>query len=165
MTALAQMAVARAGADLAFESTIDCREALTGADFVIVVAPIGGLAARELDLEIPARFGIFTAGGETVGPAAMMRGFRHIPVLVDICHELEELSPDTWLFCYTNPTTPVLMAMERESDIKKVCLCTCSATLRRADYWASKIGVDADDLVVPVLVGRLNHCARSSVSV
>jgi alpha-galactosidase len=159
MTAVAQMTVDRTGADLTFESTSDRREALTGADFVIVVAPIGGLAARELDLEIPARYGIFTAGGETVGPAAMMRGFRHIPVLVDICHELEELSPEAWLFSYTNPTTPVMMAMECESDIKKVCLCTCSAMLRQADYWATKIGMDADDLVVPVLVGGLNHCA------
>ena len=159
MTAVAHMAVAQAGVDLTFESTVDRREALTGADFVIVVAPIGGIAARELDLEIPARHGIFTAGGETVGPAVMMRGFRHIPVLVDICHELEELSPDAWLFSYTNPTTPVIMAMERESDIKKVCLCTCSAMLRKADYWAKKSGIDAHDLVVPVLVGGLNHCA------
>jgi len=113
MRAVAQLSVAQAGVDLTFESTTDRREALVGADFVIVVAPVGGYTMRELDLEIPARYGIFTMGGETVGPAAMMRAFRHIPVLVDICHELEDLSPDAWLFSYTNPTAPVLMAMER----------------------------------------------------
>jgi alpha-galactosidase len=159
MRAVAQLAVAQAGADLTFESTTDRGEALVGADFVIVVAPVGGYTMRELDLEIPARYGIFTMGGETVGPAAMMRAFRHIPVLVDICHELEELSPDAWLFSYTNPTAPVLMAMERESSVKKACLCTCSAVARDPHYLAHKIGVAPGDLAMPPLVGGLNHCA------
>jgi len=159
MRAVAQRSVAQVGADLLFESTTDRREALAGADFVIVVAPVGGYTMRELDLEIPAQYGIFTMGGETVGPAAMMRAFRHIPVLVDICHELEELSPDAWLFSYTNPTAPVLMAMERESPIKKACLCTCSAVARDPHYLAHKIGVAPGDLAMPPLVGGLNHCA------
>jgi alpha-galactosidase/6-phospho-beta-glucosidase family protein len=46
---------------------------------------------------------------------------RHIPVLVDICREMEEVAPDAWLFSYTNPGTCVMMALERVSSIKRRC--------------------------------------------
>jgi alpha-galactosidase len=159
MHGLARVAVSQAGADLTFKSTTDRRKALDGADFVIVVAPVGGYLMRENDLEIPARYGVYTLGGETVGPAVLMRAFRHAPLLLDICHELEELSPDAWLFSYTNPAGPVLMAMEWESDVKKAFLCTCSAIPRRASFLAQQAGVEPDELAMPAIVGGLNHCA------
>jgi len=159
MGTLARLAVDRAGVDLKFTSTVNRRDALAGADFVIMVAPVGGLDMRENDLEIPAKHGIFTMGGETVGPAAMLRAFRHVPVLVDICHEMEELSPDAWLFSYTNPATPALMALERVSAVKKAFLCTCSAMVRRPGFLAKQVGVSAKELVAPAIVGGLNHCA------
>jgi alpha-galactosidase len=158
MDAVARRLVARCGADLRIESTDDRRQALAGADFVITSIAVGGFDMYEFDLEIPARYGIFTMGGETVGPGGLMNACRHVPVLVDICHEMEQVAPDGWLFCYTNPDTCVMMAMERVSPIKKVALCTCSAIPRHADKLARETGLPADDLVVPALAGGLNHC-------
>ena len=158
MEAVARRFVAQAEADLKIESTTSRRQALTGADFVIVSVAVGGFDMYECDLEIPARYGIFTLGGETVGPGGLMNACRHIPVLVDICHELEELSPQAWLFCYTNPDTCVMMAMERVSPIKKVALCTCSAIPSHAEKLARETGLAAEDLVVPAPAGGLNHC-------
>jgi alpha-galactosidase len=158
MEAVTQRLVAQAGADLKIESTVNRREALTGAHFVIAAIAVGGPDMYERDLEIPARYGIFTMGGETVGPGGLMNACRHIPVLVDMCHELEEVAPDAWLFSYTNPDTCVMMAMERVSPIKKVALCTCSAIPRHADKLARETGLPADDLVVPAPAGGLNHC-------
>lgn len=159
MDSVARKLVAEKEASLRIQSTLDRRGALKEADFVIMVAPIGGFEMREVDLEIPARYGIYTLGGETVGPAGMMRAFRHIPVMVEICHELEEISPKAWLLSYCNPTTPLLMAMERVSDLKKACLCTCSAILQRPHRLGELAGVTAEDLSWPPLVGGLNHCA------
>jgi alpha-galactosidase/6-phospho-beta-glucosidase family protein len=159
MCGLARFAARQAGADLSFESTVNRRDALKDADFVVVVAPVGGIEMRAQDLEIPARYGIYTMGGETVGPATMFRAFRHVPLFLDVCRELEELSPDAWLFSYTNPATPVLMAIERRSAVKKVFLCTCSAMARRPGFLARKAGVEPDELAMPAIVGGLNHCA------
>jgi alpha-galactosidase len=158
MEAVARRLVAQSGADLEIESTDNRRQALTGADFVIASIAVGGFDMYEFDLEIPARYGIFTMGGETVGPGGLMNACRHIPVLVDICHEMERVAPDAWLFCYTNPDTCVMMAMERVSPIKKAALCTCSAIPRYADKLARETGLPADDLLVPALAGGLNHC-------
>jgi alpha-galactosidase len=158
MEAVAQRLVTHAGADLKVESSTNRREALTATDFVLVNIAVGGSDMYECDLEIPARYGIFTMGGETVGPGGLMSACRHIPVLVDICCELEEVSPNAWLFNYTNPDTCVMMAMERVSTIKKVALCTCSAMPRHAEKLARETGLPAEDLVVPALAGGLNHC-------
>ena len=158
MEAVAKRLVAQAGVDLQIESTVNRREALTGADFVIASIAVGGFDMYECDLEIPARYGIFTLGGETVGPGGLMNACRHVPVLVDICREMEEVAPDGWLFSYTNPDTCVMMAMERVSAVEKVALCTCSSIPRHADKLARETGLPAEDLVVPAPAGGLNHC-------
>jgi alpha-galactosidase len=158
MGAAVRRLVSQTGIDLTIESTLDRREALSGADFVIVTAVVGGFDMYECDLEIPARYGVFTEGGETVGPGGMMSAFRHIPLLLDICRELEEVAPDAWLFCYTNPENIVMRALERESAIKKVCLCTAGSVPRWSGQLAQVTGLEAADLVVPALVGGLNHC-------
>jgi alpha-galactosidase len=158
MTAVARKLVAQSGADLKIESATNRRQALSGTDFVIVSIAMGGFDMYECDLEIPARYGIFTLGGETVGPGGLMNACRHIPVLVEICRELEEVAPDAWLFNYTNPDTCVTMAMERVSSIKKVALCTCSSIPRHPERLARETGLPAEDLVTPVPVGGLNHC-------
>jgi alpha-galactosidase len=158
MEAVAKRFVTQAGADLKIESTVNRREALTGADFVIASIAVGGFDMYECDLEIPARYGIFTMGGETVGPGGLMNACRHIPVLVDICHEMEEVAPDAWLFSYTNPDTCVMMAIERVSTIETVALCTCSSIPRHADKLARETGLPSGDLVVPAPAGGLNHC-------
>jgi alpha-galactosidase len=159
MYAAARRLISHSGVDVTIERTVDRRKALTGADFVIVTAVVGGFDMYECDLEIPARYGIFTEGGETVGPGGMMNALRHIPLIVDICHELEQVSPDAWLFSYTNPENIVMRAMARESAIKKVCLCTSGSVPRWPEQLALMTGLEAADLVVPALVGGLNHCA------
>jgi alpha-galactosidase len=151
--------VEQKASSLTIESTTDRRAALTGADFVLISIASGGFDTYEHDLEIPARYGIFTFGGETVGPGGLLHACRHIPILVDICREIEEVAPDAWLFNYTNPDTCILMALERLSSLKKISLCTCSSIVRNADQLAREIGLSPEDLVMPALAGGLNHCA------
>ncbi len=159
MCGLGRAAARKAGVDLTFEPTTDRRESLKGADFVIFVAPIGGIDMRAEDIEVPARHGVYSMGGETVGPATMFRAFRHLPVMQETCKEMEELCPEAWFFSYTNPATPVQMALKRVTPIKMVFLCTCSAMPRRPKFLADKAGVEPGELAMPAIVGGLNHCA------
>lgn len=76
------------------ESTTDRRAALEGADYVIVSIRVGGSEANKLDVGIPAKYGVKQGIGDTIGPGGVFYGLRHIPVLLEICHDVEELCPD-----------------------------------------------------------------------
>ncbi len=159
MDILSRMMVAKAGADLKVESTTDRRQALTGADFVISAISVGGNDAWEKDIEIPASYGIFMPVQDSVGPGGMMRAFRHIPALVSVAKDLEQVSPKAWVFNYTNPLTANVTAMRRASSIRTVGLCTGSDTPRNAGYLAEDIALPPEELAVPAPAAGLNHCS------
>ena len=159
MDRLCNQLVGKEGADLEIESTTDRRESLVDADFVIGAIAVGGLDAWEKDIEIPAKYGVYMPIADSIGPGGMMRGFRHIPELVGVCRDLEEVSPDAWVFNYANPSTACAMAMRRATSIKTVGLCTCSGMPRNAVHLADWAGVEPEELQVPAPAGGLNHCA------
>ena len=69
------------GAEFAVRATTDQREALRGADFVLVNITTGGFESMAFDLDIPWRYGIRQPGGDTMGPGGINRALRNIPVL------------------------------------------------------------------------------------
>jgi len=158
MDALSKQLVKKSGADLKVESTTNQRESLVDADFVITAIAVGGVDAWEKDIEIPARYGVFMPVQDSIGPGGIMRAFRHIPVLVSVGKDLEEVSPDAIVFNYTNPVTANTMAMNRYTKVKAFGLCSCSSIPADAEYLSRIVGVNADELVIPPLVGGLNHC-------
>ncbi|MCX7681633.1 MAG: alpha-glucosidase/alpha-galactosidase, partial [Anaerolineae bacterium] len=85
------------------EATLDRREAVKGADYVITTFQQGGLEAYRLDIEIPRKYGVEQCVGDTLGPGGVFRALRTIPVLLDLCDELDELAPDALLINYVNP--------------------------------------------------------------
>jgi len=151
--------VEREGADLKVEATTDRRESLEGTDFVITAISVGGNEAWEKDIEIPAKHGVYMPVADSVGPGGMMRAFRHIPVLLGMCRDLEEVSPGAWVLNYTNPVTANTMAMNRHSRIKAVGLCTCSSQPRTGRNLKPQTGFEAGDLRLPAPAAGLNHCA------
>ena len=159
MSTLSERLVEKERADLKIESTTDQRESLVDADFVITAISVGGFDAWEKDIEIPAKYGVYMPIADSVGPGGMMRAFRHIPVLVSVCRNLEDVSPDAWVFNYSNPATANTMAMNRQSKIRTVGLCTCSSIPRNAKYLSNLIGVRSEDLLLPAPAAGLNHCA------
>lgn len=123
ITAFANRVVDQHGFKTKIESTTSRRAALEGADYVIVSIRVGGFEANRLDLEIPAKYGIKQAIGDTIGPGGVFYGLRHIPVLLDICRDMEELCPDAWLINYTNPMAMLCWAMNDFTRIKNLGLC------------------------------------------
>jgi alpha-galactosidase len=159
MDTLCRRLVEAQGAQLTIESTTDQRQSLVGADFVICAISVGGMDAWELDIEIPARHGVIMPIADSIGPGGIMRAFRHIPVLTSVCRDLEELSPNAWVFNYSNPATSNLIAMRSASKVRSFSLCTCSSIPRNAAYLAAHAGVHAEAVLAPAPAAGLNHCA------
>lgn len=84
-------------------ATLDRRSALTGADFVINMIQVGGIAATKIDLELPYAAGLRQTIGDTTGVGGVFRGLRTFPVLSDLATDMLQVCPDAWLLNYTNP--------------------------------------------------------------
>jgi alpha-galactosidase len=123
LTQASRRIVEQLQSNLSVASTTDRIEALREADFVILCIGVGGLAAMSHDLEIPERYGIYQAVGDTVGPGGLARGLRHIPVAVAIAREMEQVCPRAWLLNLTNPMTTICRAVTRATTIRTIGLC------------------------------------------
>jgi alpha-galactosidase/6-phospho-beta-glucosidase family protein len=159
MESLCRQMVSLLKADLTVEATLDRRRALDGADFVVAAISVGGMDAWERDIEIPARYGLVMPTADSVGPGGTMRAFRHIPVLTAMCRDLDEVSPDAWVFNYTNPATSNVIAMRMASKVRSFGLCTGTIAPLARSSMAAALGVAEADVLTPALVGGLNHCA------
>jgi len=155
IAAFARKLVSQNGFKTRVESTTDRRVALEGADYVIVSIRVGGFESNRLDLEIPAKYGIKQAVGDTVGPGGVFYGLRHVPVLLDICRDMDELCPDAWLINYTNPMAMLCWAMNDYTHIKNVGL--CHSVQGTASELARYLGAPIDE--VSYWVAGINHMA------
>ncbi|NPV52578.1 MAG: alpha-glucosidase/alpha-galactosidase [Firmicutes bacterium] len=143
------------GFDVKIDATLDRREALKGADYVITMIQVGGLEAYELDIDIPMKYGIKQCVGDTLGPGGVFRGLRSIPVFLDICKDMEELCPDALLINYTNPMAMITWAINLATGIKTVGL--CHSVQGTAAQLASYIGAPSEE--VSYWVAGINHMA------
>ncbi|NLG27285.1 MAG: alpha-galactosidase [Chloroflexi bacterium] len=105
------------------EATTDRAEALKGANAVICTILAGGVQVFRTDIEIPKRYGIDTNIGDTRSVSGIFRAMRTIPVMVDICRDMERYCPDALLLNYTNPMAMLCRAMQRETSIQVSGLC------------------------------------------
>ena len=103
----------------------DRRDALRGADFVIVMIQVGGYKpSTVIDFEIPAKYGLKQTIADTLGIGGIMRGLRTAPVLTDIAQDMQELCPDAWMLQYVNPMAINCLALSHlHPDLKYVGLC------------------------------------------
>lgn len=141
------------GANLKIEHTTDRRDVLADADFVTVTIAVGGARAWERDVRIPEAHGVWQTVGDSVGPGGVFRALRHVPELVGIARDMEELCPNAWLFNYTNPLTPLVRAVHKATGIKAVGL--CHGVLHTRAEIARELGLQPAEL--SVTVAGLNH--------
>ena len=76
--------VAQTGTPARVEATLDRREAVQGADYVIFAVQVGMHEATLLDFEIPRRYGLRQTIADTLGVGGIFRGLRTIPVLLGL---------------------------------------------------------------------------------
>ena len=144
------------GAHPTIEATLDRRASLDGADYVICMIQVGGYdPGTVIDFEIPKKYGLDQTIGDTVGIGGIMRALRTIPVMLDMCRDMEEVCPETMLFNHTNPMALVTWAIDRASSIRQVGL--CHSTQETAAQLAADIDVPLDE--VSYLCAGINHLA------
>lgn len=141
-TAFAKRMVEKAGLDIQVRYTLDRKEGLRDAAFVITQLRVGGLEARAKDERIPLKYGVI--GQETTGPGGFFKALRTVPVLLDICCDMEEVCPDAWLINFTNPSGIVTEAILKHTKVKCIGLCNCSINMHHDA--ADRLGVPANEL-------------------
>lgn len=144
------------GAHPTIETTTDRRRALADADYAICMIQVGGYKPGTVtDFEIPKKYGLRQTIADTLGIGGIMRGMRTIPVLLDMCHEMEQLCPDVTFLQYVNPMAMNCWAINRETSIKTVGL--CHSVQGTAEQLAEDIGIPIDE--INYLCAGINHMA------
>lgn len=149
--ALARRMAARAGSPMEIHATLDRRQALAGANYIVTQIRVGGLAARVRDERIPLKYGVL--GQETVGPGGFANALRTVPVILGICRDIETLCPDAWLINFANPAGLVTEAVLGHSAVK--CLGLCNVPINMVMTAAKLLGADPADVAIDF--AGLNH--------
>jgi alpha-galactosidase len=152
---LVQAIIDRRGLKACVEATTDRREAVRDARYVITTFQQGGLDAYALDIDIPRKYGVEQCVGDTLGPGGVFRGLRTIPVLLDLCDEMDELAPDALLLNYVNPMAINCWAVADGSGRPHVGL--CHSVQGTSEMLARWIGVPYDE--ISFLCAGINHQA------
>lgn len=137
-------------------ATTDRREALDGADYAICMVQVGGYKPCTVtDFEIPKRYGLRQTIGDTLGIGGIMRGLRTVPVLLDICRDMQAVCPEVTFLNYANPMAINCAALARLTPIRTVGL--CHSVQGTAEEMARDIRVPIDE--IDYLCAGINHMA------
>jgi alpha-galactosidase len=123
VASFANQIVKQHGFKTRIESTTDRREALEGTDYVIVTISVGGPKWTHPNKKIATKYGVNEGVGDTLGPGGVFYAARHVPPILDIAHDMEEICPDAWLMNYTNPMAIISWAISDYTHVKNVGLC------------------------------------------
>jgi len=120
-------------------ATLDRREAIRDADFVVVMIQVGGVDAFGIDYKVPLKYGVDQCVGDTMGPGGIFRGLRTIPVLIDIARDMEEVAkPGAIMLQYSNPMALNCIALGKATGIEFAGLCHgIQTTLQEIATWLS----------------------------
>ena len=119
----AKRIISEHGLPAKYEVTTDRKRAIEDADYVIITILAHGVEAFRPEIEIPLKYGVDQCIGDTTGPGGIFRGLRTIPMILDICRDVEKYAPDAWVLNYTNPMSILCSAMNKATSVKNVGLC------------------------------------------
>ena len=137
------------------EATLDRTKALKGAKYVVITILAGDIDVFRPEIEIPKKYGVKICIGDTLGPAGVFRALRTIPVMLDICHDIERICPEAFVLNYTNPMSMNCRAVQRKTSLKFVGLCHSVQNI--AEMLARWIGAPIEE--IDYLCAGINHQA------
>ena len=103
--------------------TMNRVEALTGADGVLCKVFNGDVDIWQYDITIPKKYGIDINVGDTRSVSGIFRALRNIPLMLDICRDIEKYCPNAVFLNYTNPMSMLCGAMQKHSGVEVTGLC------------------------------------------
>ena len=136
-------------------ATLDRTEALEGADGVVCTILAQSVNVWRSDIEIPKKYGVDINVGDTRGPAGIFRALRTIPVMIDICKDIEKYAPNAVFLNYTNPMAMLCRAMQTASKVNVVGL--CHSVQGTAEMLAKWIGAPMEEITY--FCAGINHQA------
>ena len=109
--------------------TLDRKEAIQGADYVITQLRVGQMPARRADEYLCDRHQLI--GQETTGIGGMAKALRTIPVILDIARDIQAYAPHALLLNFTNPSGLVTEALFRHApNVQAVGVCNSALTTK-----------------------------------
>ena len=114
-------------------STTDRKVAVKNSDFVVISIEVGDrFALWDMDWSIPQQYGISQVYGENGGAGGVFHSLRIIPPILEICEDINQLSPDSYVFCYTNPMTAITTTVLRKyPELNFIGMCHEIASIPR----------------------------------
>jgi alpha-galactosidase len=149
-------------------ATLDQREAITDADYVICTIRQGGLEAFQTDIDIPLKYGVDQCVGDTICAGGIMYAQRMIPVLLNICRDIREVAkPGTLFLNYSNPMAMNTWACNLYGGVQTIGLChgvqgAHWQIVSVIEHWAKREGlIGSDEKLhrrdVDVIAAGINH--------
>lgn len=141
--------------DITITATTSREEALTGADAVVVTVFNGDIDIWRHEIEIPMKYGVNINVGDTRSVSGIFRALRNIPLMLDICKDMERICPNAFMLNYTNPMAMLCKAMQTFTNVDVTGLChSVQGTSEMLAEWA---GVAYED--VSYTCAGINHLA------
>ena len=141
------------GMELKINKTTRRRDVLSGADYVVNSLAIERCNLWRHDFQVPLKYGVKHCLGENGGPGALFFTLRTIPLIVEICRDMEELCPDAWFLNFSNPESRIILAINKYTKIK--CAGFCHGIYMGKWAVAGILGLDAKE--IEVVGAGLNH--------
>ncbi len=149
-------------------STLDRRQAIADADYVICMIRQGGLDAFRLDIDIPLQYGVDQCVGDTICAGGLMYAQRTIPVLLDICRDIRQVAKTGALFLnYSNPMAMNTWACNQYGGVRTIGLCHGvqhghQQIAECIELWAKREGMIAEEEKVgfkdvDIICAGINH--------
>lgn len=88
-----------------YKAVEEIKDALTGADVVVISILPGTFDEMQSDVHTPEKYGIYQSVGDTMGPGGIIRAMRTLPMIEEIAENIKQYCPDAWVINYTNPMT------------------------------------------------------------
>jgi len=141
--------------DLKIEASTEAKEVLGGSEFVLISVEKERMKRWKMDFEIPFKHGIkqVIGGGAGGGPGALSHALRVIPLILDICRDVEDYCKDALVLDYTNPEARVILAINRYTKLRGYGL--CPGIYERLEAFAELFGVKSEEF--EPFAARLNH--------
>ena len=122
---------------------------------MIMTISVGGPKWTHADRKIASKYGVNEGVGDTLGPGGVFYAARHVPPILDICHDMEKICPNAWLMNYTNPMAIISWAINDYTTVKNVGL--CHSVQGTSAELARYIGIPREEL--SYWVAGINHMA------
>jgi 6-phospho-beta-glucosidase len=128
----------RDGSGVRITTTTSADEAFAGVSHVVTTVRPGGAEGRVTDEKIAHKHGVL--GQETTGACGFAMALRSIPTILDYARRLRQISPDAWLFNFTNPAGLVSQALS-DAGITR-CVGICDSANGAQNAVAHRLGLD-----------------------